>query len=357
MKELLTLLCDYLERHIPIATATVIHQEGSTPRAAGSKMLVDSQGLVHGTIGGGLAEAEALTTCKNAIKEQKSTVMHFTLTGEMAAQSEMICGGLLHISIEPIMPTEENITFFRKLLAHIDAHSVMVLTALHAPEHVGRCLCIDGAWDMEITPFESDFTKVLSKSEKNTLISAVTHGQDTAYVQGQDGCAYIVEKYPPTWQIIIAGGGHVSLFTTQVAALAGFSVTVLDDREEFSQAERFPQASATHTVPQFIDCFAPCTITKHTCIVIVTRGHLHDKTVLTQALQTQASYIGMIGSKRKRKQVYSALVEEGQSQEALNKVYCPIGLGINAETPEEIAVSIIAECIAHRRAAWDILQH
>ncbi len=352
MKELLSALCQHLQRQIPVAIATVIHQEGSTPRGAGSKMLVDSEGLIHGTIGGGLAEGEAIKVCQQALQNKQAEVMHFTLTGEMAAQSEMICGGLLHIAIEPIFPLQETIAFYQKLLATVDAHETLVLTVWHDAEHLSRSLCIDGVWNMDAL---TNTSTPLSQEEKNNLLANLKPEQETAYIQ-QDGCTYTIEKYPPVWKMVIAGGGHVSLFTAQVAALAGFSVIVLDDREEFSKAERFPQADATHTVPEFENCFASCTPTKHTCIVIVTRGHLHDKTVLQQALQTKAGYIGMIGSSRKRKQVYEALRAEGITQKVLNGVFSPIGLSIQAETPEEIAVSIVAECIAFRREAWDILQ-
>ncbi len=356
MKELLTLLCDYLERTTPVVLATVIHQEGSTPRGVGSKMLVNESGLISGTIGGGLAEGEALVACKEALATGKARILHFTLTGEMAAKSEMICGGLLHIFIEPIAPTAENRSFYRQVLDHIDTSETLVLTSLHThdlhgEQNIQRYLCLDGVWTAQSLHTDAP---PLSLQEKDAFTAELQRGQETAFIPSEQG-HIIMEKYPPVWKMIILGGGHVSLFTAQVAALAGFSVTVMDDRAEFSSAERFPQAAATYTVPEFTNCFALCPPSKYTCIVIVTRGHLHDKTVLEQSLATQAGYIGMIGSKRKREQVYDALKEQGFTQERLNTVYCPIGLGIKAETPEEIAVSIVAQCIAHRREAWDIL--
>ncbi len=351
MKELLTQLCKRLEADTPVVLATVIHQEGSTPRGAGSKMLVDANGIVRGTIGGGLAEAEALQACAAALQSKETSVIHFTLTGEMAAQSEMICGGILHIAIEPLEPQAETIAFFQALLKHVDDCETIVLTLRQSPTQTTRFLRIDSVWHTQ-----SD-EAYLTDDAKDAIVDQLPHGHETAHIFTPDGTAYIVEKYPPLWRMIIAGGGHVSLFTAQVAVLAGFSVTVLDDREEFSQPERFPCASATYTVPDFAECFAQCLPTKHTCIVIVTRGHLHDKTVLAQALATKAGYIGMIGSKRKRLQVYATLLNEGVTQEQLDTVYSPIGMSIKAETPEEIAVSIVAECIAHRREAWNALQH
>ncbi len=350
MRELLTLLCNRLENATPVVLATVIHQEGSTPRGAGSKMLVDESGLISGTIGGGLAEGEALMACKQALQDHKASILHFTLTGEMAAKSEMICGGLLHIFIEPIMPTLANVAFYRTVLQAVDTNETMVLTTLDEQKSINRYLCLDGVWTAHSMSHEA--TTPLTDHEKEAFTARLQHGQETAFLQEEQ---VIIEKYPPVWKMIILGGGHVSLFTAQIAALAGFSVTVMDDREEFSSKERFPQASATYTVPEFEQCFASCPPTKYTCIVIVTRGHLHDKVVLEQSLTTPASYIGMIGSKRKKNQVYDTLKAQGFTQERLDTVYCPIGLGIKAETPEEIAVCIVAQCIAHKREAWDIL--
>ncbi len=353
MRELLTLLCNRLENATPVVLATVIHQEGSTPRGAGSKMLVDQSGLISGTIGGGLAEAEALTACQQALHNHEARILHFTLTGEMAAKSEMICGGLLHIFIEPIVPSAENLAYYQAVLQAVDSNETLSLTIWDKQKNISRYLCLDGIWAAQ--SLHNDAIPPLTEDEKNTFIAQLQQGQETTCLQGEQEQTIIIEKYPPVWKMIILGGGHVSLFTAQVAALAGFSVTVMDDREEFSSPERFPHASATYTVPDFANCFASCTPTKYSCIVIVTRGHLHDKTVLEQSLSTQASYIGMIGSKRKKNQVYDALKSLGVTQKRLDTVYCPIGLGIKAETPEEIAVSIVAECIAHRRQAWDIL--
>ncbi len=352
MKDILKELCERLDNEIAVVLVTVIRKEGSTPRGPGSKMLVDSTGLICGSIGGGLAEAEALKSAELALKSKNTDIIDFMLTGEMAAQCEMICGGHLQILVEPIFPTAQSKEFFRKLLDSLDLHTPFVLTVLSETKSAGRSLRLDDTWDLN----DNLPDNVLSSEQKNELIAQLAKGQEIIHIKTPEGQDYIVECYPPIWQMIIAGGGHVSLFTAQVAALAGFSVIVFDDREEFSKPERFPQASATYTIPEFENCFQECPPTKHTCLVIVTRGHLHDKTVLEQALPTKASYIGMIGSKRKRKQVYDALLAQNATQEQIDAVYCPIGLNINAETPEEIAISIVGQCIAHRRGALDILK-
>jgi xanthine dehydrogenase accessory factor len=147
--------------------------------------------------------------------------------------------------------------------------------------------------------------------------------------------------------LYVFGGGHVSLQIVPMAARVGFRVVVIDDRPEFADPIKFPEAADVHEYP-FEGVFDRLSIDRSSYIVIVTRGHIHDRTVLAQALKTGAGYIGMIGSRRKRAIIYKKLLEEGFTQDDLDRVYSPIGVGIHAETPEEIAVSIVAELIKVR---------
>jgi xanthine dehydrogenase accessory factor len=133
-----------------------------------------------------------------------------------------------------------------------------------------------------------------------------------------------------------------------MAAMVGFGVSVADDRGEYANRERFNDATEIRVLENFGNAFSGVAIGREDLIVILTRGHLHDKTVLAQALNTDAGYIGMIGSRKKRNAIYGALLKDGFSQADLDRVHSPIGLSIGAETPEEIAVSIVAEMIRHR---------
>ena len=149
--------------------------------------------------------------------------------------------------------------------------------------------------------------------------------------------------------LYIFGGGHISLPLAKMAKLAGLKVAVVDDRAEFANPQRFPEAELT-LAEDFNTAFSRLQIGKSSYIVIVTRAHQSDELVLEQALGTPAKYIGMIGSKAKCKAIFSHLLAKGIPQEQLDKVHAPIGLEINAQTPEEIAVSILAEMIKVRRS-------
>ena len=147
--------------------------------------------------------------------------------------------------------------------------------------------------------------------------------------------------------VYIFGGGHVSQKLAPLVSMAGFGLVVADDRPEWANRERFPQAQEIWNEPMD-QVLAGRRLGRDSYVVIVTRGHLYDKEVLGQALGQNAAYVGMIGSRRKRNLIYQALSEEGTSQEQLASVYSPIGLDIGAETPEEIAISIVAELVAVR---------
>ena len=149
--------------------------------------------------------------------------------------------------------------------------------------------------------------------------------------------------------IYIFGGGHISLPLARMGKLLGFKIAVIDDRAEFANPDRFPEADMT--LPEdFAKTFPKLKIDKSSYIVIVTRNHQYDDIVLEWAVGTPAKYIGMIGSKTKTKAVFSHLLTKGISKEQLDRVHAPIGLEIYAQTPEEIAVSILAEIVKARRS-------
>jgi len=147
--------------------------------------------------------------------------------------------------------------------------------------------------------------------------------------------------------LYIFGGGHVSQQIVPLAARVDFNVTVIDDRSEFADPRLFPEARKV-LQHRFEDVLEALPVDSSSFLVIVTRGHTYDKDVLAQSLKTNARYVGMIGSRRKRDIIYEKLLEEGYTRKDLDRVHSPIGLSIGAETPAEIAVSIVAELIQKR---------
>lgn len=157
-----------------------------------------------------------------------------------------------------------------------------------------------------------------------------------------------IDPLLPVARVCVVGAGHVGFHVARLSSLVGFRVTVVDDRTAFADAARFPDADRVEVaeIPTWI---AESTLSSRDCLVIVTRGHREDLGALRAAVATSAGYVGLIGSRAKIARLYDLLEAEGLSRDTLDAVHAPIGFDIGAVTPEEIAVSIVAELVAFRR--------
>jgi len=344
MKELADRICELIAQGQPAAVATILRREGSGPRAAGSKMVVDPGGGFIGTIGGGKLEADVLAAATKALSQNRPKRLFFDLTSTDAAAMDMICGGTISVLVDVLAPKPEELTVFDAWKQALETSAAAVLATVMTTDTTGamqtlRCMIYADGRTIGHWPLSGDLlvqvVKIAGNGGSPRLI-------DTENAQT------LVEPTAVPVTLLIFGAGHVSMPTARLAAEVGFRVIVADDRSAFANRERFAQADDVVVLTDFASALSGFTVDEHTYVVIVTRGHRHDKTVLAQALCSKAGYIGMIGSRRKRDTVYAALKQEGVSAEDIARVHCPIGLSIGAETPPEIAVSIVAELIAHR---------
>jgi xanthine dehydrogenase accessory factor len=204
--------------------------------------------------------------------------------------------------------------------------------------------CVEAeVWQAAREVMESEKPRTLSFNLNNNP------KYDTGLVCGGTLEVFVEPVLPPA-DLYLFGAGHVAYNLYKSARLAGFDVTVVDDRESYANRERFPDARAIHS-EDFEKTMAHLAPSESAFIVIVTRGHRDDMRVLGWALEQPARYIGMIGSKRKVIAIYKELEKEGVAREKFERVHAPIGLDIGAITPEEIAIAITAEMIAVRRHA------
>jgi xanthine dehydrogenase accessory factor len=339
--------CDLLNNGRPFVLATIIFQQGSTPRTAGTRMLITAEQEIFGTIGGGLLEGETMATAAAMSGQEPGRYLIFDLTNEDAANTEMICGGRVKVLCDYIRPDAENQALFSAWhteLAH--GRKAMLVTIISGNEteveHIGHVLLfsdhrVQGSFEIS--------------DELREELTALVNQVGQVQVLNRQGRLFVVDPGQTAPTLYIFGAGHVAQPTAHLAAMVGFSVVVLDDRSDFANTARFPEARATRVLSNFETAFAGQAVNAESYVIIVTRGHLHDRTVLAQALKTPAAYIGMIGSRRKRDTIYDRLREDGYSKADIARVHCPIGLSIGADTPEEIGVSIVAELIAVRAGA------
>ena len=329
-----------------VVLARIIRQVGSSPRAVGTKCIVLEDGSMKGTIGGGLLEHQVMERAKESLKEEKSSIIHFQLTGDELAKSDMLCGGVVDVYLEPVFPGNAVAgEIFKRIGNFINKGRKGVLLTLVSggirPEDETCRLLIeeDGTLIGDIKSSSEDSKQKLAKflEIKAPKLTEIEKGKESVFV----------EPIRPYDILYLFGAGHVSTFVASLAKMVGFRVIVMDDRKEFANKERFKEADEIIVLP-FSEVFEKINISSSSYIAIITRGHIHDLNVLREALKRSGGYIGMIGSKQKREKIYQALMEEGVSDERLKQVHSPIGMDIDAETPEEIAVSIVAELIRVR---------
>jgi xanthine dehydrogenase accessory factor len=315
----------------------IVRRQGSAPRGVGSACLVDGDGSLYGTIGGGLLEYRAVEEAKVLLDKQVTSLSTITMTAKEVADEGMICGGSVQLFFEPILPGDpEAVDFFRRVdqLFRSGGRGTLVTQVrdgAHAMESDSRMLVMqDGCVAGNISSVE--------------LPEHTTRAQMIG-LEGTDK-RFFLEPVAQNPALLLFGGGHISTFVSPIAKTLGFHVTVCDDRNDFANRERFPEADEIFDM-DYPAALENISITGASYIVIVTRGHGGDRDVLELVLKSGKSpaYVGMIGSIRKRDTIFQSLLERGIPQEMLNGVYSPIGLDIGAHTPEEIAVSIMAEII------------
>ena len=341
MKMIAQTACELLDKGEAFVLATIVSHSGSTPRTSGSKMIVTADGRGIGTIGGGLLEAGAMSRAVELIRLGQSARLPVDLSHDTVDSMDMICGGQAEVLLDCVSPTEMNRAVFnrwRRMLDERQKGSLFTIV-MGSENKVGTTDHGLAAVDGEIV---GDFPLPDMEREKVLALAAES---STVRTLAFDGAFVVIEPTQRVCTAFLFGAGHVARATAAMAAVVGFRVSVADDREEYANRKRFREASEIRVLERFDDAFSGLSVNREDFIVILTRGHLHDKTVLAQALKTGAGYIGMIGSQRKRDAIYRALFKEGFSKRDIDRVHSPIGLPIGAETPEEIAVSIVAEMI------------
>ena len=348
MIKLMRTVSHLLEEGEDLVLATIISHAGSTPRPVGTKMVVRRNGTIIGTIGGGLVEAEILKVAPEVFKTGRAQVRIIELMGATAATADqMICGGRLMIMLEYLAADTKTITESQDLIEYLQkGRKGYLVKSLQIWPEVGRgesFLIQDG----EVV-FGHSF---LSESWLRAFLPEADKIKTPFIMEAEDQRFFIEPTFVPG-TVFIFGAGHVSQQVAEIASLVKFRTVVLDDREKFANSQRFPKVDQIVVLTSFEKAFADLEIDSDSYVVIVTRGHLHDKTVLEQALRTKAGYIGMIGSRRKRDILYQTLLSEGFTQDDIDRVHCPIGLNIGGDSPEEIAVSIVAELIKVRSGIY-----
>lgn len=305
---------------------TIIEEAGSSPRGTGSQMLISPEGQICGTIGGGAVEKRSEEYALQLLKEKRSAVRKYELRSGVEQDIGMECGG--------------DVTVFFQYIDHDDNGWMGLADELTSK--IGRK---EAGWlvlnmDGTLPALFNDDGSVAYAAEDKMVECRFGDGATLA-----DGTFSM--PLPVGERVLLCGGGHVAKALAPVLHSVGFRICVMDEREEFVTAERFPMAER-RIAGDFSRLDEYFNINSNDYVVVMTNGHVHDYEVEERVLRHETAYVGVIGSASKTASVNERLRAAGIEEEMISFVHTPIGLNIKSVTPEEIAVSIAAEMILVR---------
>ena len=336
-----------LKKGDQIVVATVVRTKGSTPQKPGSKLLVRKDGSGVGTLGGGCVEGDIWFAAKELLKRGGDTeYREYELNEDLAAEDGLVCGGTMFFQIDPVYSPEQYLSFASEIdEAYRGGASVALASVIRAgggSAPAGAKLMIRESGETEGTLGSA----ALDADAASRALALMPHGRNE-YVSHETGAEYFIEAYTTPPQLVVCGGGHVSKAIAPLAKTVGFRVFITDDREEFANVDRFPEADILMPLnPE--EALPKLPVNANTFIVVATRGHRYDNVALEAAARTPAKYVGLMGSRRKTILIYEDLLRNGVPLDRVREIRSPVGLDVRARTPEEIAVSIMAEVLMFR---------
>jgi xanthine dehydrogenase accessory factor len=335
-----------------LAYCRLIETRGSTPQKAGAAMLVFADGSQAGTLGGGCVEAEVKRRALAVVAEGRAELLPFQLDNDYGWDDGLICGGRMLVLVRPVQP-DDDAGYFTKYLELIESGNgcteAVVFDAQRSGLAAPSCYLFDAQGELAATHLAGSYGVgdggIAARSPPPAIVERLPALVERPRASVAAGVAYLPTL--PRTRLLIVGGGHIGQAVGNLAPDVDFDVWVLDDRAEYVVPKRFPRAQRLMHGP-IGPTLRDLEITPNTYAIIVTRGHNHDEEALFHLADRQARYVGLIGSRRKIKLIFDDLETAGISRDALERVYAPLGIDIGSQTVTEIAISILAELIAHR---------
>jgi xanthine dehydrogenase accessory factor len=351
MRNIYVRLLHELKEQKSLALATIVETRGSTPQVPGATALFSSEGLLEGTLGGGLLEADAQKKALETLKIKASLLSEFSLRADISSGEGAVCGGEVKILIDACPEQHEGT--FQDLSQSLSERKPGIL-ATFVNRKAEETASLSRRWIEKKEKLAEDLGQHLSFFKK-TVRRALAESKpfflkvkkEMFPEEAEQGFLFL-EPIFPLPQLVIAGAGHIGQAVSHLGSLLNFEVTVIDDRPEFANKERLPDADQI-IVAEIGKAIWNFPISSDTYLVIVTRGHKEDAAALRQCISSEASYIGMIGSTRKIKLMRQKFLEEGWATPGqFDHVHAPIGIDIQSKTVQEIAVSIAAQLVLIR---------
>jgi xanthine dehydrogenase accessory factor len=329
------------------ALATVVGTWRSAPRQPGAAMVVAATGEPTGSVSGGCVEGAVYELAQEVMATGEPVLQRYGVSDDDAFAVGLTCGGIIDVFVEPV--EREQFPELAEVLTSVRTHDpVAVATVIDGPGRIGAHLAV---WPDRVAG--SLGSRRLDEAVADDVRGMLDHGSTGILRLGPDGerrqdeLGVFVQSFAPPPRMLVFGAIDFAAAVARVGKFLGYRVTVCDARGVFATAKRFP--AADEVVVEWPHRYLQATeVDARTVICVLTHDPKFDVPLLEVALQTDAAYIGAMGSRRTHEDRLARLREEGVPEEALARLASPIGLDIGARTPEETAVSIAAEIVAHR---------
>ncbi|WKY43678.1 XdhC/CoxI family protein [Eubacteriaceae bacterium ES2] len=343
MKKIVEKISQILNRNETLVMATVIKKIGPGPIRPGKKILINENLSLEGSFGSVLVNVQVKQIASSVFKTRLDTIETISFSENCVNGTGEICGGKIDVFFEycDIIDQDTGL-YYQKIDQLLNKKQDFVMISEISgdnPVHQRKWICTQtGFYGLENDEFHEKFAPIKRNFSEMKFKGAFFHEDQ-----------YFVEPYFLNEKVIIFGAGYIGQILTDLCKMLDFYVIVADDQAEFANYKRFPKADEVLYLPQYQSLCDYLTIDDQSFVLIMTRGNQFDQEVLAQVLLSSAKYIGMMGSKVKRNTVFQNMIERGFEYEDLQRIHCPVGLPIEGESPEEIAVSISAELIGLRR--------
>jgi xanthine dehydrogenase accessory factor len=338
MRDILSDLDHWRTEDKPIALATVIQTWGSSPRRAGAKMALTSNGNITGSVSGGCVEGAVYETGVDVLKSNRPQLLHFGVADETAWEVGLACGGSIDIFVKPL----DKVLFNALRSVLLEEGAAVLSTVVRGSDQLlgHEILVRDNG--IVAGSISEELNEEVLKLTRETL----SRGESRRVVLDENTEVFMEVILPPP-TLIAVGGVHITIALMALAKTLGYRTVVIDPRSAFGNEERFPNVDKL--IPLWPDeAFDQIPITQSTAIAMLTHDPKLDDPALKIALPSPAFYVGALGSKTTQAKRRQRLLENGLTEEQLHRLHGPIGIEIGAGTPEEIAMSIMAEVVAAR---------
>jgi xanthine dehydrogenase accessory factor len=323
-----------------VALATVVQTWGSAPRRVGAKMAITANGQMSGSVSGGCVEGAVAEEAFEVLKSGRPKLLHYGVADELGWEVGLACGGNIQVFVEPV-----DDALWKAITALItEERTGAIATVIAGPDSLlGRKLFIERGHERWVGSIDPSLDSAIAELAKDAMM----HGKDEQVALAKEGIELFIDILLPPPTLVMIGGVHIAITLAALAKTLGYRTVVVDPRHAFGSSERFPHVD--HLITEWPEEALPqIKFNENVAVAILTHDPKIDDPALQIVLRQPTFYIGALGSRKTHGKRVERLREAGFSAEALERIHAPIGLQIDAQTAEEIALAVMAEVVKTR---------